>query len=457
MKNSFGALLCTTFFLLSTITLQAQAETLEDALALAYQHNPALQAERAKLRATDEQVSQAISGWRPDVEATAEAGKARQNVSGNQLLINSGDVTPRDANLNITQPLFNGFRTIAQVRSAKASVRAQRAVLEDAEQKLLLDTSKAYLDVVQAQRVLEINRNEEEGLQKELEETKDRLYIGELKRTDVSQAQARLKAVAVGRMQAEGDLVNQQTTYGRLTGQLPGRLAQPVVTADFPKDEDRFVDLALEKNPAVLSAEYNAVSAQDDITAAKGSILPQVNLVGTLTDSREQNTLSPERESSATILARVSLPLYHTGSDYSKARAAQQTATEKRLELDDARNKTRENAANARQSLITAKAAWEGQKEVVDAATDALQGVTTESKNGTRTTLDVLNAEQELLQDKIALVKAEHDEALALLEVRASIGQLTAEAMHLPVGIYDPDKNYNKVRGQWVGFADEKD
>jgi outer membrane protein TolC len=244
-------------------------------------------------------------------------------------------VTPRDVNLNVTQPVFSGFRTVAQVRSAEATVKAQRAVLEDAEQKLLFDTSKAYLDVLQAQRVLEINRDQESVLQNELDETRERLHIGELKKTDVSQTQARMEAAAVARMKAEGDLVNQRTTYARLTGQLPGSLTQPVITADFPKDEDRFVTLALDKNPAVIAADYNASSAETNITAAKGSLLPQVSLVGTLTDSREQSSLSPERENSARILARVSLPLYRTGSDYSKARAAQQTASEKRLELDD--------------------------------------------------------------------------------------------------------------------------
>ena len=457
MKSLYYGVVFVAAFALSSLPQPSRAETLEEALALAYQHNPELQAGRAKLRATDEQVSQALSGWRPDVTASAEAGKARQNVSGNALLINSGDVTPRDVNLNVTQPVFSGFRTVSQVRSAEAAVKAQRAVLEEAEQKLLLDTSKAYLDVVQAQRVLELNRDQESILQNELADTQDRLHIGELKKTDVSQADARLKASSVARMRAEGDLVNQQTTYARLTGQLPGTLSQPAVTADFPKDEDRFIDLALAKNPAVIAAEYNARSARNDIAAARGGLLPQVSLVGTLTDSREQSSLSPEKENSAEILARVSLPLYRTGSDYSKTRAAQQTATEKRLDLDDARNKTRENAANARQSFLTAKAAVEGQNAVVAAAEDALKGVKIEATYGTRTTLDVLNAEQELLQDKIALVKAEHDEALALLQVRVSIGQLTAEAMRLPVEIYDPDKNYNKVRGQWIGFANEEE
>ena len=455
-KHIARIILCAVAFLVLA-GAPVRAETLDEALTLAYQNNPGLEAQRARLRATDEQVSQALSGWRPDIEATTEGGKARQNVSGNNVvLLKSGNVTPRDANLTMTQPLFSGFRTVAQTRSAEAAVLAQRAVLEDAEQKLLLDSGKAYLDVVQAQKVVGFERDQESVLQKELDETKDRLHIGELKKTDVSQAQARLEATTVSRLQAEGDLVNQRTTYARLIGQLPGTLEQPALAIDLPRAEDDIVALALAKNPAVIAADYGAEGARADITAAKGNLLPQVSLVGTLSDGVEESALSPERENSARILARVAMPLYRTGIDYSKTRAAQQTATQKSLELADARNRAREAAANAWQSLFTARAAKDGEKDVVSAAGEALDGVKTESRGGTRTTLDVLNAEQELLQDKITLVKAEHDEELSILQLKASIGQLTADAMRLPVAIYDPAKHYNQVRGQWAGFSSDR-
>src|SRR6185312_6875301 len=196
-----------------------------------------------------------------------------------------------------------------------------------------------------------------------------------------------------------------------------------------------------------------AQAAHADIISAQGNLLPQVNLVGSLTDSVDQSSLSPERENSASIVAKMSVPLYRSGIDYSKTRAAQQAAAQKKFELQDARDRTRESTQNAWEAFTTAQAAVKGFGEVVDAASDALDGVRTEAKFGTRTTLDILNAEQELLQDKISLVKAEHDEALALLELRAAIGELTAESLHLPVTIYDPAQNYNRVHNQWAGFA----
>jgi len=447
-----GSVVCVAMTLLYAGS-SAHAESFTDALTSAYHNNPSLEAERAKLRATDEQVAQALGGWRPDIEADAEAGKARQNASGNGFPVNSGNVTPRDTNLTITQPVFSGFRTVAEVRSAKAAVMAQRADLADAEQKLLLDAAKAYLDVVEDQRTLAIDQNQESVLQTELDEVKDRLHIGELKKTDVAQAQSRLKGVMVSRLQAEGDLASRRMTYMRVVGQMPDQLEQPDLTLDLPKTDEDVVNLALRNNPVVIAAAYGAQAAHADIISAQGNLLPQVNLVGSLTDSVDQSSLSPERENSASIVAKMSVPLYRSGIDYSKTRAAQQAAAQKKFELQDARDRTRESTQNAWEAFTTAQAAVKGFGEVVDAASDALDGVRTEAKFGTRTTLDILNAEQELLQDKISLVKAEHDEALALLELRAAIGELTAESLHLPVTIYDPAQNYNRVHNQWAGFA----
>ncbi|MDD5585998.1 MAG: TolC family outer membrane protein [Alphaproteobacteria bacterium] len=431
----------------------AESQSLEQALATAYQNNPALQAERAKLRAADEQVSQALSGYRPTVDATAEAGKSTNNISGNGPFSGSTSLDPRDVGINVTQPVFRGFRTVAGVRSADATVKAQRAALQDAEQQLLLDSGKAFLDVVQAQAVLTINRNNEEVLQKQLNATKDRFRVGELKKTDVSQAESRLKSAMVSRLQAEGDLSNQRTTFSRLIGDMPGTLEQPKLTLEQPKTQDEAVTLSLHKNPSVLAATYSTDAARADITAAEGSLLPEVSIVGSGSRGWQQSSTVPDRQDSATILARVTIPLYRAGTDYSKARAAQQTTTQRRLELENARSRAREGASNSWQSLMTARNAIAGRKEVVAATADALVGVREEAKVGTRTTLDVLNAEQELLDAKLNLAKAEHDEALAILQIKSAIGELTAEAMHLPVNAYDPVKHYDEVRGKWAGLG----
>lgn len=435
----------------------AETQSLEQTLVLAYQKNPGLMAERAKLRATDEQVSVALSGYRPTVDAIAEGGHTASNVAGSGNYSGSSQLDPRSLSVKVTQPIFSGFKTSASVASAKATVKAQRAALQDAEQKLFLEAAKAHLDVIQAIAVLQLNRENEQVLQKQLDATKDRFGIGELKKTDVSQAESRLKTAMVSRLQAEGDLANQRSTFARLTGDMPGSLEQPKIKLDSPKTLDEAVALSLNKNPSVIASNYNFDAAKSDVTAAEGNLWPQVDLVGSTTRGWDQSNVTQDRQDSSTIMARVTVPLYHAGTDYAKTRAAQQTTTQRRLELEYARQKAREEAMNTWQSLSTTRSSIMGRKEVVEAATSALEGVREESKVGTRTTLDVLNAEQELLEAKINYVKAEHDESLASLQLKSAIGELTAEAMRLPVDIYDPKKNYDDASNAWIGFADTKD
>ncbi len=457
MQNLFSKISCAAFSLLLATPALAETETLQQALATAYQNNPQLAAARAKLRATDEQVSRALSGWRPDLSATAEDGKSRQRVSGNGVAPVDQSLSPANVGVNLTQPVFSGFKTTSGVESAEASVRAERAALQDTEQKLLLDAGKAYLDVVQAQVVLDLNRGNENVLQKKLTEVKDRLRIKELTKTDLSQAQSRLKATTVSRLQAEGDLANQRVTFTRIVGQMPGLLAQPTPLSGLPKTSDEAIALSLLKNPSVVAAQFSSAAAQADVTTTKGNLLPAVDLVGSVNHALDQSPISPARQDSATMLVRLTVPLYKTGEDYAKTRAAQQTSSQRRHELDDARDKAREQASNAWQSLLTAHEAKSTRQEVVASESDALAGVILEAKYGARTTLDVLNAEQELLDSKINLAKADHDEIFAMLQLKASVGELNATALALPVKFYDPTKNYNLVRNKWVGFSDAKE
>jgi outer membrane protein len=446
-------------FLLAALVLfsapaRAETHTLEQALVLAYQHDPGLQAQRAKLRATDEQVSQALSNYRPSIDATDQVGKTTQHVAENPFIPTSSNLTPRDAGLTITQPVFRGFRTTASVDSAKATVKAGRATLQQAEEQLLLDAAKAYVDVLQAQDLVQITRKNETDLQTQLEATQDRFRIGELKKTDVSQAQSRLKAAMVARLQAEGDLANKRLTFARLTGEMPGTLQAPLLALDRPQDAEEAAALAEEHNPAVIAAQYTQEAASADVTTAKGSLLPEVNLVGSATRNQDQTVTLPQRQSSLTALVSVTIPLYRSGTDYSKTRAALDTETQRRLEYDDARNKAREGASNAWQTLVTARAAIAGDQEAEEATEQALVGVKEEAKIGTRTTLDVLNAEQELLNARVNLVKARHEETVAILQVKAAIGDLTAEALRLPVDLYNPVTHYDNARNRWIGFGD---
>ncbi len=439
--------------LVASIPAYAEINTLEEALALAYQHDPGLDAQRAKLRATDEQVSQALSNYRPSIDATADTGRSKQDIVDQRLFPDHSTLTPRDAGVSVTQPVFRGFRTQGSVDSAKATVKAGRATLEDAEQQLMLDTAKAYLDVVQAQDLVEINRTNEKDLLQQLAITRDRLRIGELKKTDVNQAESRFKIAQVARLQAENELSNKRANFARLVGEMPGTLTPPTLTVDEATTLEDAVAIAQEENPNVVAASFTKEAARADVTVAQGSLLPEVSVVGSAAHNSGQNVTLPQRQDNYSLVAKVTVPLYRAGTDYSKTRAAEQTVTQRDLEYDDARNKAKESALTAWQTLVTARSSIDGDKEALDATDKALYGVKEEAKVGTRTTLDILNAQQELLNARTSLVKAVHDEAVAVLQVKAAIGRLTAQALNLPVNPYDPNDHYEKARDAWAGLS----
>jgi TolC family type I secretion outer membrane protein len=446
------------FIAISASYASARAETFEQALVQAYQTNPTLQAERAKLRETDEQVSQAVSNWRPSADATGSIGRTYQNIrdssSAAALPSSASALTPRTAGVQVTEPIFRGFRTVSATRAAEKRVAAERANLQAIEQKLLLDSGTAYLDVVQDQALVELDRNNEEVLRRELDAVQQRFAAGELTKTDVHQAQSRLKRAEADRIQAEGSLSNHRATYARLIGSMPGALQQPELELSEPKSLDDAAGLAAKQNPNVLAAGYGMDEAREEVTQNEGSLLPEVDLVGSTQRQWDQSTLIPGREDTSQVLVQVTLPLYRSGADYSKTRAAQHAVTERRMQLEDARHEAREAALSAWQSLTTARGALAADKEEEDAADLALQDVKEQAVVGTRTTLDVLNAEQERIDAKTGIIRAEHDIAVAILQIRSATGTLTAEGLKLPVTLYDPDHNYEEVRGKWFGFAD---
>lgn len=425
----------------------AETQTLEDALAIAYAHNPALLAERAKLRATDEHVSQALGGWRPNIEATGGIGRSQQKI----VNMGSDSLTPRGAGVQVSQPLFRGFRTESAVDAAEAEVRAGRAMLENAEQELLFSAAKAYLDVLSSRRVLDLTRNNEEVLRSQLDATNNRFKIGEVTKTDIAQSESRLSAASAGRIKAEGDLARDVATFVRVVGENPAALQQPSLVLERPASLEETVRLSEKNHPAVIAATFAEDAAKAATTLAKGNLLPEVSLVGSVSRGWEQSVMIPTRQDDATVMVRVTIPLYRAGTDYSKTREARETATQRRLELEDIRNRARELAIQSWQNLQTARAQIQAQKSQAAAATLALHGVREELKAGTRTTLDALDAEQELLNAKVALVKAEHDEALSILQVRAAIGNLTSGSMDLKVEAYNPREHYDQVRNQWIG------
>jgi outer membrane protein len=436
----------------------AQAQTMTQALAEAYNTNPQLLAQRALLRATDEQVPQALSGWRPTVNFTGQLGGARSSfATGNPPAprITAFSTFYQNAlNLQVTQPVYSGGRTVAQTRQAVNTVQSTRAQTLAVETSVFQAVAQAYLDVVRDQALVEVNRNNVEVLRKQLEATQDRFRVGEVTRTDVAQAESSL-AQAIGTLtSAEGTLRESQAEYVRAVGHAPGRLLLPRERPTLPVTREEALTLAATANFNVISANFAELAARDNIDVVRGQLLPQISLVGGLLRSFAPSiTLNGSLEQEASITAQMTMPLYEGGAIYSQTRQAQQTVGQRRSQVDDARRASVQFATDSWETLKAARASIASFAAAVRAAQIALEGTQQEALVGTATTLDVLIQNQQLLTTQQQLIVAEHDAALAEFNLAASIGRLIAPELHLPVQLYDMERHYKEVRDKWIGFG----
>lgn len=431
----------------------AHAQTLEDALVKAYQGNPTLKSERARLRASDEGVPQALSGWRPTVSVSGSYGVERSDSTTNGQANKSADVTePLTGSLTVSQNLYRGGRTVAATESAENTVKADRARLSATEQSVLLSAVTAYADVVRDQAVLELNINNERVLQRQLEATRDRFRVGEVTRTDVSQAESRLSRASADRIAAEGSLTDSRAAYENVVGEAPVVLRPAKPLEDLPASLPEAVNAAKRGNYGVAQARYVEMSAKSDVRQIVGELLPALSLNGEMATNHETATDRSENQT-VSVIARVSVPLYASGSVTSRARAAKQTVSQRRDELNQAVRDAVEDATEAWQVLQTGRAQIRAFSAAVEAAEIALEGVREEANVGSRTVLDVLDAEQELLDARVGLVRSMRDELVATYQLRQAIGEATAAKLGLPVELYDVEKHYREVRGKWWGLS----
>lgn len=431
---------------------EVSAETLEEALVRAYESNPTLLARRAQLRAVDEGVPQALSGWRPTVSVTGDASR-QQSYNNTRSSPTSRYTSPYGASLEITQPLFNASTSPAVAR-AENQVRAERAALLSAEQDVLQSVINAYLAVLRDQAILELNINNEQRLRRQFDATSDRFRVGEVTRTDVSQAQARVARSTADRVQAEGNLAASRAVYRNVVGVSPVDLVPPAALKELPANADEATTLAAAQNPGVKSAEYTEIAARDNVRAIEGELWPEFNLVGSLS-ADEHAAGGNTHANAATITAEVTVPLYTAGSVAARIRAAKQTAEQRRQQLDEARRDAMEIATRSWESLVTAQASLRAFGAEIEAGQIALEGVEKEALVGSRTVLDVLDAEQELLNARVRQVVARRDEVASSYQLKASVGGLTARELTLPVQLYDEERNYRNTRGKWWGNSIE--
>jgi outer membrane protein len=434
----------------------AEAQTLTQAMAEAYNTNPQLLAQRALLRATDEQVPQALSGWRPTVTFTG-------NVVGNRSAFTPAIGVPSTLystfqsniiQLQVNQPIYSGGRTLAQTRQAIETVQSTRAQTLATETSILQSVAMAYLDTVRDQELVDVNRNNVKVLQEQLTATQDRFRVGEVTRTDVAQAEASL-AQAIGTLtSAEGTLAQSRAEYVRAVGREPGILVLPRERPALPATREETLSLAANNNFSVISANFAELAARDNIKVVQSQLLPQVSLVGNIERLTAPSvTLSNSLENVGTIGVQMTMPLYEAGAVYSQVRQAEQTVGQRRSQVDDTRRAAVQTAEDAWETLKAARASIASFAAAVRAAQIALQGVQQEALVGTATTLDVLIQNQTLLTTQQQLIVAEHDAALAEFNVAAATGRLIAPELRLPVKLYDMDLHYREVEHKWGGFG----
>ncbi len=441
----------------------AFAETLAEAIALAYDSNPTLQAQRATQRALDENWVQARSGYRPQASVQGRLGYSEQRQPGGVFadtdnnglrdawVRNRAESNSAVATLSLSQPLYTGGRVAATVSAAEADILTGRENLRRTETNVLQAVIQSYVDVRRDQEALRIRQENVEVLKRQLEESKARFDVGEITRTDVAQSEARLASAQSLLTQSQAQLAISRAGYAALVGQNPGDLApEPSLAALLPTDVAQAFATAEESNPQIRAAEYAQQASKARIAAAQAERMPTVGLNGSLgvsgsADPWERDLFGRDVAASATL----TVPLFTGGLTSSRIRAAMERNNADRIGVETARRSVMQSLTGAWNQLIASRSNITSTDEQVKAARIAAEGTRQEQQVGLRTTLDVLNAEQELRQAELAQVTARRDEYVAASLVLAQMGQLEGPNLVPTVTRYDPRTNFSKLRVTW--------
>src|ERR1700754_1101640 len=436
------------------------ADTIEAALVRAYQNNPQLNSQRAAVRSTDENVPQALSGYRPRVALTASAGYQYTDVATNSAgatpdqisrSIVNGTNAPRSVGATVTQTLFNGQQTANRTRAAESQVSGAREGLRVLEQTVLLSAATIYMDYLRDAAIVEVQRSNVRVLEQTLKQTNDRFNVGEVTRTDVAQSEAQLAAGRTQLLTAESNLVTTKANFRRIIGNEPDALAPGSPVDRFlPRSLPGAVDLSLTENPNVTAAMFGIDVSFLQVKVSEGALLPTVTLQASVQQSYEQS-LQVFRSFGASAVAQLNVPIYQGGAEYALIRQSKETLAQQRLALEQTRDQTRANVVTAWGQLVAGKAQVQSAQSQVQASEIALNGVREEAKAGQRTTLDVLNAQQALVNARVALVTAQHDRVVASYSVLSSVGRLSPQVLNLATQTYDPSVHYHQVRDSWYG------
>jgi outer membrane protein len=436
----------------AAITCSA-AETLPEALVKAYQSNPALNADRARQRGTDENVPQALAGYRPQIVASLGAGLQAVRDLLPDNTVQGATLRPWTIGVTVTQVLFNGFKTANSVRVAEFQVSSGREALRNTGQGVLLDAVTAYMNVLANQAQVESQRTNVTVLREIQATTKKRLDAGDVTPTDTAQAESRLSRGLADLNAAEVALAISKATYTQVVGEPPAQLiAAATVDRLSPPTLAAATETASHEHPAVLGAGFDVDVAQTTIKVAESSLLPTVAVQASASRSKDSDTsLSTFGTDQASILGQMNLPLYDGGTAASQTRQAKELASQSRLVLEQVRNQTRTAVVSAWVSNEGTKIALTASQSEVRAAEVALAGVRREAAGGQRTTIDVLNAQQDLTTARSRLIQAQRDRVIASYTLLSAVGRLDVHVLNLNTPDYMPEVHYHQVRDAWHG------
>ena len=431
----------------------ALADTLEGALALAYRNNPQINAQRAATRATDESVGVALSGYRRTVSATAQIGEQYIDSLSRGNSKSTGTIATAAYGLTTAQTLYNGMQTASRTRLAEGQVFGQRETLRTQEQAVLLSAATQYMNLLRDGALLELQRNNVKVLEATLRQTRDRFTAGEVTRTDLAQAESSLAAGRSSLHAAESNYITSKSAYVQVIGVEPGKLASASPVDRFsPPTLAAALERAASQNPAITTAMFNVDAAVEQVKVQEAALYPTLSLNGAFQKSYGSATQLTNLEAlSGSATLQLSAPIYSGGAEYANIRQAKETLGQRRLDLDTARLAVQQNVTQSWGQLEAAKAQVDATTAQVTSAEIALDGVREEARVGQRTTLDVLNAQQALVQARTALVTAQHDRIVASYAVLASVGSLSPQILGLRIETYDPVVHYQQVRDSWIG------
>lgn len=433
-----------------------QAETLQGALAKAYRSNPTLTGARAGLRATDETVPIQKASGRPALSAT---GTYTESILKPTISFTSPQRTV-DTNAQLTVPIYSGGSVRNGIKAAKTRVAAGQADLRGTEASVFSQVVAAYLDVIRNSAVVALNQANVKALEVNLEATSDRFEVGDVTRTDVAQSESRLALARSDLQNADSNLISARENYIALVGDAPDNLEPPPPLPGLPASADSAVQVALKDNPDILATKKLREAQEYDVRSAKGTVLPTVtaftqagytNYLDTLNSASSANGSQINKQAAAGV--QLNIPFYQGGRPAAQVRRSQaleSQAMEKEIEVE------RSVIAQTRSAYASWQASLESiqsNQKAVDAAALSLEGVRAENTVGSRTIIDILNAEQESVNAKVQLVTARRNAYVAGFTLLAAMGHAEAGNLNLDAGaLYDPMVNYDRVKGKWFDW-----